>query len=420
MKKKASIFTPYNALFLAIFIEYFPIFYPANQPSIPLGPIDLFATDVAAIFLAVYAFVRRPSGVSSVSAMGAIGGRKIQVIFGMFFAYGIIKWLIQGNLNTGSFRMMLDYTLAYLFLYFLPMHLRTQAAVKKLVTLLVIFLVYIFGLHIYAFASQGYVVHILGGHFLSMLSFLYFLSISRTDLLKLSPLASFLIKALIIAVYFMVGHRSGLIGILLGLIAYWFYRREGAIKEAGIILIIIFLGATVALGVSPKMLENFSDRAATTFDSSQDTYQGRFYNFITVFDLAKENPIIGKPLVTNESRQMKEMKVKKGSMTGTELQLVVTPHNLLLEWLLYYGIAGLLMGLYLLYVGFWFIKDFLRKNKNNAPCHKIGVVVLCTMTHNLFFAISNVTTSDIFGTFFLYFPVVLLIAISANKEEFCK
>jgi len=419
MKKQISIFNPYTLFILAVFVEYFPSYYNDPKPIINLGSIHLFVADIAFAFLLIYAFLKFLSGQIRSSSKSTNTGRGVQIIFALFFAYSCFKFLLQSNFDTGSLRMMLSYTLAYLFLFFFSLHITRKEEIRKLFLFLILFLIYIFSLHIYAFSTEGYKVHILGGEFLSMLGILYFLAIRENALLKLSATQSLFVKALVITTYFMVGHRSGLIALLLGLIVYSFYYKKSAAKEMVLLLTIVFVGAVAATIVSPKILSNLGERASTTFDSSQDTYQGRFNNIFTVLELSRDNPLIGKPLVTNETRQMKAMSVTRGSMTTTSIELVVTPHNLFLEWLLYYGWIGVLLGVFLIISAFRFVKRFLREHKGNIQCHQMGVIILCTMAHNLFFAFSNVTTNNIFSTYFLYFPLAILIVIGRNEDGFC-
>jgi hypothetical protein len=420
MKKQVSIFNPYSLLILAVFVEYFPSFYQAPKPSIRLGPVDFYIIDIAVIFLLGYAFFGLLGGQPSSSLKKKNMGGGIRIIFALFFAYSCFKWLLQSNHDTGSIRMMLSYAPAYLFLFFFPMHITRKEDLRKLLFLLILFLVYIFLLHIYAFATEGYKLHILSGQFLSMLSVLYFLAIRGNDLLKLSSKTCFFVRALVIVTYFMVGHRSGLIAILLGLFVYSFYYKNSVFKEILVLMMVILVGAGVTLIVSPKTLSGVEQRASTTFDSSQGTYVGRFYNIFIVLKLSEDNPLIGKPLVTNETVEMKRMKVTRGGVTSAVEELVVTPHNLILEWLLYYGWIGVLLGLSLIIAAIRHVKRFLRENKSNIRCRQLGVVMLCTMTHNLFFSLTNVTTNNVFSTFFLYFPLAILIAMSRYEESYCK
>lgn len=420
MKKQVSIFNPYSLLILAVFVEYFPSFYKAPKPSLSLGPVNFFITDLAIIFLLVYAFFNLQSGHPRSSSKGKNTGRGIQIIFFLFFVYSCFKWVIQSDHDTSSIRMMLSYTIAYLFLFFFPMLITRKEGLRKLLFLLIIFLGYIFILHIYAFATEGYKIHILGGGFLSMLGLLYFLAIKENPLLNVSSKTLFFVRALVVLTYFMVGHRSGLIALLLGLFLYSFYYKKSVLKEIFVLVSVILVGSVITLIVSPETLKGVEERASTTFDTSQETYQGRFSNISTVLQLSEENPLIGKPLVTNESVTKKRMKVTRGGVTSTVAEQVVTPHNLILEWLLYYGWIGVLLGLSLIIATVQNVKRFLREHKNNIQCRQIGVIMLCAMAHNLFFSFSNVSTDDVFLTFFLYFPVVILIAISRNEESYCK
>lgn len=416
MKKQATLFNPYGLLFMAVFLEYFPSYFQKPKPTIALGPIHLFITDIAFLWLLGAA------GLISLSnrSRSRDAGTGIRIIFLTFFLYSCIKWAVQSDHGTGSVRMMVSYAFAYVFLFFFPRYITTKKSLNTLLSILVVFLVYIFILHIYAFATQGYKIHILSGGFLPMLGMLYFLAMRENDILRLSAAQAFVVKALVVVTYLMVGHRSGLVALLLGLIIYSFFYKKAAMKEILVLTMVVVVGAGAVLTVSPKMLEDIEDRTSTTFDTSQDTYQGRYNNIFTVLELSKENPLIGKPLVTNESIEMKSMDVTSGSLTTQQTQMIVSPHNLMLEWLLYYGWMGVLLGATLLLAIFKYFKRFFKAHDPNTNCYKMAVVLLCTTVHNLFFAFSNVTINDVFSTFFLYFPVVILIALGSNTEKFCE
>jgi len=419
MNKLLNTFNPYSLLFLGVFIEYFPTFYDQPKPSINIGPVSLYITDISFLFLCLYALFSILRGQPHSPSRRGIDGKSIQIIFGLFFTYSCFKWLIQSNHDIGSIRMMLSFTTAYLFLFFFPMHMGRKKLLSNLLILLVLFQVYIFILHLYGFATQGYKLHILSGGFLNILGLIYFLLVSKNNLLKLPPTITYIIKALVIITYFMVGHRSGLIGLLLGLIVLSFFSRKVAIKESFTLILIVVVGAASALMISPEIVSKISERAMTTFDSKQETYQGRYYNVFKVLEISREHPLIGKPLVTNETRQLKKLSAVKGNSVTSITQLVVTPHNLVLEWLLYYGWLGVLLGSSLTILSVRYIYRFLRTHKYNRQCHQIGVAILCAMTNNIFYALTNVTTSSIFATFFLYFPLIMLIAISRNEKTYC-
>jgi len=415
MKKQATLFNPYGLLFMAVFLEYFPSYFQKPKPTILIGPIHLFITDIAFLWLV---------GAAGLLALGSRSrnrgrGTGIRVIFLTFFLYSCFKWAIQSDLSTGSVRMMVSYAFAYMFLFFFPQYITTKKSLNTLLSILMVFLVYIFILHIYAFATQGYKLHILSGGFLTMLGLLYFLAMQKNGFLKLSTVQAFIVKALVVGTYFMVGHRSGLVGLLLGLITYSFFYKKTAIKEIFVLITVMLVGAAAVLIVSPKMLEDIKDRTSTTFDTSQDTYQGRYNNIFTVLELSQHHPLIGKPLVTNESVEMKSMDVTSGSLTTQETQLFVSPHNLALEWLLYYGWIGVTLGGILLVAIFQYFRRFFKAHDPTSDCYKMAVILVCTVVHNFFFAFSNVTANDLFYTFFLYFPVVILVAMGSNPKQYC-
>ena len=192
-----------------------------------------------------------------------------------------------------------------------------------------------------------------------MLSLLFFLLIGQNNLLRLSNAQSIFLKGLVITTYFMVGHRSGLIGLLLGLITLSYFSKKSAFKELAAISVILVIGAGITFMLTPNLLSKVSERVSTTFDTSQATYVGRFYQYAEAWQMSKEYPVIGKPMTLSESKMEKFIDIKRGNSTTRVYTEVITPHNLVFEWLLYYGTIGLLLGAALIVLGARFIRRFL-------------------------------------------------------------
>ena len=421
MNKITKILNPYSLLILAVFIKYYPTYFAENEyPSINIGPVSLYLTDISFIVLWIYAFFKLLRGQLRLPSRAKYEGKSIQIIFALFFALCCIKWLMQSKHDILSIRVLINFATAYPFLFFFPLLVTREDEVRKLQYFLIIFLVYIFILHLYAFSMQGYKMHILTGNFLSMLSLIYFLAASGRHVFALPPVASFCIKTLIITTYFMTGHRSGFVGLLLGLIMLAFFNKKLAVKEAVTISVIAVMGVSMASSLSPDVFSKLAERASTTFDTSQETYVGRYYQIFQIARLSmEEHPIIGRPL-TSEARSKERITTSNHGTSVTGNVDVVTPHNLSMEWLYYYGSIGLLLGVVVVISGTRVIMRFLRENKHDRQNYQIGVAIVCSMVHNLFYALSNVTASSPFSTFFLYFPLIILVSISRNKESFYK
>ncbi|MDH5189878.1 MAG: O-antigen ligase family protein [Gammaproteobacteria bacterium] len=418
MNMVINIFNPYTLLVIGVFVEYFPSFYGKERPSIELGSISLYIADISFIFLCVYVAIHFLTKQPDTHVANRSSGKNIQKILGLFFVISCFKWLLQSEHDVSSIRMMASFSSAYLFLYFLPLYISSRKALNNFIFLIILFQVYIFVLHIYAFSTEGFKMHILSGGFLTMLGLLYFLNIGESNFLKAKPLASLFIKTLVIATYFMVGHRSGLIALLLGILMLSFFYKKTAIREASLLMALIVVGAGASMIISPDILSKIAERAATTFDTKQATYQGRYNNLFRVIEVSAEHPIIGKPLVTNESREAKLIQESQGGITASKIRVVVTPHNLFFEWLYYYGAIGVLLGLAMIFLTIRFIKGFLRKHREDSQSRRIGISLICCMIHNLFFALTNVTSMSVFATFFLYLPLVMLVVISRKEESY--
>ena len=161
LNKISNIINPYTLLLAGVFIEYFPTVYNNVKPSISIGPVSLYITDIAVIFLAlsvVASFSVKSSRVEN-------PGRGIQLMFLIFFLLGCLKWVLQSAHDINSLRVLAAFSSAYLFLFFFPSQVNTASKLRNLIAGLIVFVIYIFVLHIYGFATQGFKLHILSGGF---------------------------------------------------------------------------------------------------------------------------------------------------------------------------------------------------------------------------------------------------------------
>ena len=416
MNNIIRLFSPYGLLYIGVFLEFFPPFFRSYKPSISLGPVDLFVIDLALILLCMKTFLMLINGRSGSSVNK--NGRAILIIFGAFFLYGWIKWGIQSDHTIASIRMTLVFVTGYLFLSVYPMHVNASQMLQRTVFVHTIFLFYIFAMHVYAFSTQGFKMHILTGEFLTILALLYFLLLWDNDIIKLSKSTKLLLRCLIIATYVMVGHRSAFIALILGLAFYAFSHKSRALKELFIVLVLMAGSGVIAAVIAPDLVSKLTDRASTTFDVKQDTYQGRLDNVLPVLQASAHNLLLGKQLTLRETITEITVKSKKDWRSVSEKKLVLTPHNLILEWIYYYGLIGLFLGGLLFYYTIRFIKNIKKEAKNNEVLTSLSVIISCCMVHNIFWAFTNVTTMSVYSIYFLYLPILLLIVAARNKSFF--
>ncbi len=416
MNNVIRLFSPYGLLYIGVYLEYFPPFFRSYKPSISLGPVDLSIIDVALVLLCMKTLLMFLNGRAGVAKNKK--GRVILILFGVLFLYGWVKWGLQSDHSMASIRMTLVFLTGYLFLALYPMHANGKKVIQQTVTVHTAFLLYIFTMHIYAFASQGFKMHILTGEFLTILSLLYFLLIWDNKIINLSSNTKLFLRCIIIATYIMVGHRSAFIALMLGLSVYAFSNKSRALKELVIVFAILLGGTAVSLAIAPDMVNKLADRASTTFDVQQDTYQGRFDNIIPVLQASANNLFLGKELTLRETISEVTVKSKKDWRVVSEKKLVLTPHNLILEWIYYYGLIGLSIGCLLLFYSAKFLRDFMKEVKGSEMLSGLPIIILCCLVHNIFWAFTNVTTMSVYGVYFLYLPILLLIVVARNKKIF--
>jgi len=328
------------------------------------------------------------------------------------YVYIIIKYFINGEYSVSSLRMLLKYSGGYIMLLFVPIFVNNVKSIRHMLTIGLLFAVYIFFMHIHRFYLLGYGLHILGGSFAYFTMPMFFMLSDNSCLAKINSKFSKTIKVLIVLTVFMAGHRSAFIAFLASIFVFSYYRGlKKMANELFIVGVVLCFAFAVIFYANSSIIIKSIERASTTFDVQQDTYQGRWNNIPQIIEKAKKNPWIGIPLGEDLHRGVQPWPIKTGNITSTRMIHVGTPHNLILEWLYRYGIVGVIIGIGILIISFKECFRFLKKYEKNEMIYNFGVAILCAWIFNLIFSFCNTTTSSMFNTFFLYWPLVLLITI---------
>ncbi len=401
-------------LFIAsLMVIYSPLCFSngkvENDFSIPIGSIDIYLSDVCLVWMAAIWFLDRLTGIKT---------RSIKLSSDWFFSviilFGLFKFFIQNSITTSTIRILLEYMAGYLFLLSFSAVVKHDSDLRKTIKSLVFFCVYIFCMHIFYFLVNGYRLHILSGNFITLTGSAYFMIVCAKDYLKIKKIATIILKILILLIYLMVGHRSGFIAIMLGLFVMFFIERRKGIKEIFAGLFFILLGAVVVFIVTPHIGTQLVERASTTFDTKQETYQGRYNNIFMTLKIAKEYPSLGTPFGERPTRFDTKVKFNQGGINRYTMVHSIVPHNLILEWIYFYGYIGLGLGIIGLLLFSRKLMRFYKRTKDNAHYNSMAVAVICNSVHNLFFALCNVTSVSFFTVFFLFFPVVVLEVVERS------
>ena len=407
----------YQFLIVVIAIDYLPRHYRKEQFSIEFGDISIYLIDIcflAMIFLYLFSLVKNEI-IEKVNANKENNFRAFLLPFCSLYLFILIKLLIQSPLNIATIRAWLIFSAGYLFVLFVPFFIKSLNDLRRLIVTGSLFAIYIFILHFYNFSVQGYKIHILSGNFLTLLGTMYFILSTGSTLLRINLIFSYLVRILIITTYLMVGHRSGFIALIIGMLFLIFLPEKKMFFQHFLILFAFLLIILLAMSLfAPSLTSKLMDRASTTFDTQQETYQGRYYNVFKVINYSNEYPILGKPFDSNLSRFTVKVKEKKNSIVYNYKSHAIVPHNLILEWLYLFGYPGLLIGLSILMVSYKMIKKFLMKYRDQASYYRIGIGMLCAYVHNLFYALCNVTSMSVYTVFCLYFPLALLVSLEHN------
>lgn len=262
-------------------------------------------------------------------------------------------------------------------------------------------------------------MHPLGGSFLLFCSTMYFVLLPSSNYFKINNNLSKILQVAFFAAMFFAGHRSAFLGLIAAYLV-WIYFN-GLKNAAKRLVPIATLGIVVVALMSfynPSVIIKSLERASTTFDTKQSTYQGRWYNALEIIKVSfKQHPILGSPIKAKKSHLLTPIKIKSGNIKYTRQEVLVTPHNLIVEWLWYYGIVGVFAGLVVLITSFKTILKFLRTYRLNQKKFDLGVSLFCAWIFNLVMALTNAFVGHHFNVFFMYFPMVFLLAVDGVERK---
>jgi O-antigen ligase len=207
--------------------------------------------------------------------------------------------------------------------------------------------------------------------------------------------------------------------LFLGLGALWYLRKRGSggflrIAVACILMLVVVAGLSLT---RPDVASKTLERASTTLDRDQKTYVGRWENAFRILRASAANLIVGIQYGERESRIRVEMEVKYDYYSGVEVAEAVVPHNLILEWIYYYGAAGLVIGIFMMGSAFAMLFGMVRKDRETNEFDDLGICAFSSFVFNLFFALCNPTTSAPYDVFFLYLPVAFAGAVQIAYSE---
>ena len=163
--------------------------------------------------------------------------------------------------------------------------------------------------------------------------------------------------------------------------------------------------------VAPSLTSKLEKHASTTFDVEQQTYQDRYHNYFAILEKVKEYPILGRPFGARNINYSAVVHESEHGITRGYRAVVMSPHNLILEWLYFFGGIGMFTGILLLIVSFSLITRLLKKYQNEISYRRFVVGLLCVWAHNLFFVLSNASVSSVYSVFFLYLPLAMMVAL---------
>jgi len=398
-------------------LDYFPTFYfSANRRSfsVHLWSVDIYLSDICFLITLAYFLFYHLDKLLRRKIYGydkkIFHGYEIVLTIVIFFI--LTKYIIQNQVDTATIRTLINFSFGYIFLLFLPALVQDKKDFRKSVIALLLFSLYIFALHIYSYIVYGYKLHILSGNFITTLGIVFFLMVTSSSILKINKFLAYLISLIILLTYLMVGHRSSFIALMLSLLVMVYLERKYFLKVLFLLAFLAILGGSAFLFMDSDLASNIIRRAETTFDTKQMTYQGRYQNIFIILNSAKENPVLGIPLGSKPTRYFEMMKIKTGSIIQNTIVECIVPHNLILEWIYFYGIIGLCIGIVMIWTSFIFCRICLMQYRQDPEVLFLIKALFCTWIHNLIFGLCNVTTMSIFTVFFLYFPLSLIVALS--------
>lgn len=401
----------YHLFFFAYCLVHWPGFRGAPQPSVYLGPVNLYPVDICFLILSftfLFGILRSVCSptLNRINISYHIPSPNVFILF--LFLYLLVKLIFEHAFTTLTIRAWIQFSTGYLWVFVFPYFVDSYKKLRGIILTVTAFAVYIFVLHIYRFSTRGYELHAFGGYFVPFIGTVFFILRLNCNYLKIKPVLSNLFQLIILVTILLVGHRSGFLALILGLTVLLYYRPSKSLKYVVFMVIFLTLSVLALSAFYPSLIEKSIERASTTFDTKQETYQGRWHSIPKVLRLSQRYPFMGVPFAKYKAIEGGLVETKMGYV---DEEIVVTPHNLILEYLYLFGLVGLILGLGILVSSFKFIFGFLHKYKEHEELSNWGVSAFSAWVFTFFYSLCNVTTASPFLVFFTYFPLVLLMSV---------
>jgi len=411
---------PYYLFILSYFLFFWPSYYPGKQLSLSLGPVDLYPLDISLLVLASSCILLIMNWIikRQTYELRLIYSSVFIWVIIAFFVFLLAKFIIEVHFSISNIRNFLGYFLGYLWVIFFPVFVDSYKSVRLIVIIGMVFSVYICLLHFYKFALYGYILHALGGTFLLFTIPILFAGLFNYEYLNIKLVVVRIVNMAILTAMFMAGHRSAFVALIASLLVLLYLRGFKIIRKEIVLMVPLSLALMGLVTLyNPSIVTKAFDRASTTFDSQQKTYQGRIYNNFKMIKRSMRHPIIGSPFIEKKTGVYEPVKIKSGNITYTSTEALIVPHNIIIAWLLYYGIIGLLLGLAVIGTSFLVFFKFLKKYKGQTQKFNWGVSMLCAWIFNLVFALCNALGRGEFHILFMYFPVILLLSVEGVLQR---
>jgi O-antigen ligase len=395
---------PVLIIYYLVFITFLP--YSWN-PKLSVGPVNIYLSDGVLVvwglvlIVSIFNHLLRRKNINELIPSGLSPVWIILLYLFMHMTFMVLAY-INGVALDAIVRRFIVYSGCIFFFFPLCFSKEKVGYRRLLLFLIVIVLVYPI-YQIYAYLVIGhYGLTSSGTARLDGSGGTYTIAAALFAILiwKRGP-SKYVLSILPILSLILIGHRSGLVALIIGLTMLFILRKEfvkGAAYLYGLTLSLLLFLVGLDYFLGTQFLYEGTTRAGDTFNAADKNVVGRAYAIVGNFQVFLSKPILG--IGYNYEDLAKSFNVS------------IHPHNFIMRFLSHTGLVGttlIISFIVLIYKKAWAVFKYSSSMKD------FGIFVLCSITFFLIFSLMN-TTFFTTGASLFWFLSGLIVTVPEISE----
>ncbi len=413
---------PITLIYLLVTITFFNFI---GIFKFSMGPVNIYLSDMLLFLCIVFLSIKVFDNLLRKKSIADLIPPKTNLIILLLFLYLImhlvfmISAYMHGLSPDSIIRRFLPYSSCFCFFY--PMFfVKNEAQVKRLLlfTVILALIFPIWQIYGYCFTSQHFItssgtVRLTGSSAIHLMGAAIF-----AILLWKRGVAKYFLAIIPMVALLLIGHRSGIMALVLGLALLFILRKEfvkaAFFSYSALIGVLLFiLGLDYFLETS--FLSESITRTSDTFNTADENVVGRSHAIINNFKVFLSKPVLGIGYNYEDMAKSFNLLISP-NIKNAFYNNIISPHNFIMRLLSHTGLVGttlIISFIVLIYKKAWTVFKYLPSMKD------FGIFAICSITFFLILSLMNTTFFTPGATLFWFLSglVVTLPKISEGSQN---